>query len=186
MRFNGAFDQLRSKFAGICNGGRAADELRRGTIKSRDAREAAQHVGQVAAENAAISVQFVEHDVAKIFEQAHPFGVVRQDAGVQHVRIGENHVGAFADGFARVAGRVAVIGEYAEGIVKARGEIVKFRELILRQGLGGKKIEGARIRIFENGIEYWQVVAKRLAGGSGSDDHEVFSAARKLGSRGLM
>ncbi len=54
------------------------------------------------------------HDVAKILEQAHPFGVVRQDAGVQHVRICEDHVRAFADSFARVAGRVAVIGEHAE------------------------------------------------------------------------
>ncbi len=92
---------------------------------------------------------------------------------------------AFADGLARVAGRVAVIGEHAEGVIQARGKVVKFGELILRQSLGGKKIEGARVRIFENGVENRQVVAKRLAGSGGSDHHEIFSGAGQLRQRQL-
>ena len=41
----------------------------------------------MAAEDAAIGVELVEDDVTQIFENARPFGVVRQDAGVQHVWI---------------------------------------------------------------------------------------------------
>ena len=39
-----------------------------------------QHVGQMAAVNAAVVVQLVDHDVAQIFKQLRPPGVMRQDA----------------------------------------------------------------------------------------------------------
>ena len=130
----------------------------------------------MAAENAAIGVQFVQHDVAQIFEEAHPFGVVRQNAGVQHVRVGENHVAALANGFARVAGRVAVIGEDAEAVIETRSEIVQFGELVLRQRLGGKEIQRARVGIFKHGVQHGQVVAKRLARSSGRNDNEILAA----------
>jgi hypothetical protein len=55
LRFRQALGQL----AGIGNGGRAGDELRRRAVESRDAVQAAQDVGQVAAEDAAIGVQLV-------------------------------------------------------------------------------------------------------------------------------
>ena len=102
----------------------------------------------MAAENAAVGVQLVEHDVAQVFKEAHPAGVVRQDAGVEHVGVREDHVAALANGFARVAGRVAVVGEDAEAIIEARGEIVQFGKLILRESLGWEQIERARIGDF--------------------------------------
>ena len=108
------FDQLRGEFAGIGDRRGAADELRLRAIEFGDAAQAPQNVGQMAAEDAAVGVQFVQDDVAQIFEEARPFGVVRQDAGVQHVWIREDDVAAFADGFAGVAGRVAIVGEDAE------------------------------------------------------------------------
>ena len=68
----------------------------------------------MAAVDAAIVVQLVDHDVAQVLERLGPLGVVRQDARVQHVGIGEHHVGALADGAARVLRRVAVVGEGAK------------------------------------------------------------------------
>ena len=117
----------------------------------------------MAAEDAAVGVQFVDHDVAQIFKQASPARVMREDAGVQHVRIGKDDVALLANGFARVAGRVAIIGEHAEAIVEALIQIVELGELILRQGFGGKKIERAGVGVGENGVEDGQVVAKSFA-----------------------
>ncbi len=86
------FRQPRRQFARIRDRRRGADELRVRAVETRDAPQPPQHVGQVAAENAAIGVQFVQHHVAQILEQALPARVVRQDARVQHVGIGEHDV----------------------------------------------------------------------------------------------
>jgi len=64
---------------------------------------------------------------------------MRQYSSVQHVRIGEHDVPLFADGFARVARRVAVISEDAEAVVEPGIQIVQLCELILRESLGGNK-----------------------------------------------
>ena len=93
-QFEGLAGQRLGQFARIGDGGRAADELRLGIVELADALQAAQQVRQVAAVDAAIVVQLVDHDVAQVLEIARPLGVVRQDAGVQHVGIGEHHVGA--------------------------------------------------------------------------------------------
>ena len=69
--------------------------------------------------------------------------MVRKDASVQHVRIGEHDMAFFADGFASVAGRVAVISKHAKAILEALIQVVKYGELILRQGFGGEQIKGA-------------------------------------------
>ena len=140
----------------------------------------------MAAEDAAIGVQFVDDDVAQIFEQARPAGVVRKDAGVQHVGIGQHDVGFFADGFAGVAGCVAVVGEDAEAIVEALVQIVEFGELVLRERLGGKEIEGAGVGVFEDRVQDRQVVAEGLAGGGGRDDDDVFSGVGEFGGCGLV
>ncbi len=79
--------------------------MRIASVEICDALQAPQNIAQMTAKNAAIGVQLIDHHVAQIFEQALPLGVVRQDAGVQHVRIGEHDVAFFADGFARVARR---------------------------------------------------------------------------------
>jgi len=68
----------------------------------------------VAAVDSATIVQLIDDEVAQVLEQLGPFGVVRQNAGVQHVGIGEDDVGALADGFARILRRVAVVGEGAQ------------------------------------------------------------------------
>ena len=96
------FRQPRCQLARIRNGRRRADELRIRAVKARDAAQSAQHVGQVAAEHAAIGVQLIQHDVAQILKQPLPARVMRQNSRVQHVRIGQHDVAALANRFARV------------------------------------------------------------------------------------
>src|SRR5579872_1809951 len=107
----------------------------------------------MAAKDAAIRVQFVEHDVTQVLEKPSPFRVVRQNARMQHIRIRKHYVAAFANRLTCVGGRIAVIGEYAELIVESRGEVVQFGKLILCERLRGEKIERARVAIFEYGIQ---------------------------------
>ena len=134
----------------------------------------------MAAVDAAIVVQLVDHDVAQILEALRPAGVMRQDAAVQHVRIGQHDVGALADGLARVLRRVAVVGEGADvGAHRVDGAL-EFVQLILGQRLGGEQIHGARVRIAQQQVQHRQVVAERLAAGGGRDDDRVGAGADQV------
>src|SRR5207245_4839581 len=86
--YNVGFEEGRSQFAGICDGRGAANELRLASVKTRDAAQPAKDIAQMAAENAAVGVQFVENDVPQMLEQPRPTRVVRKNARVQHIRIG--------------------------------------------------------------------------------------------------
>ena len=66
----------------------------------------------MAAEDSAVAMQFVDDDVPEIFEQARPSRMVRQDSGVQHVRIAQHHMALFANGLARIAGSIAIVSKY--------------------------------------------------------------------------
>ena len=180
-----AGERLR-QLARIGDGGRAADELRMGIVELADALQAAQQVRQVAAVDAAIVVQLVDHDVAQVLEVARPFGVVRQDAGVQHVGIGEHHVGALADGAARVLGGVAIVGEGADLAAHFLHSQLKLVELILGQRLGGEQVHGARALVAHQQIEHRQVVAERLAAGGRGDDDHVLAVLNLVEGVGLV
>src|SRR5580700_11071128 len=107
----------------------------------------------MAAENSSVGVKLVDHNVAKVFEQARPAGVLRQDTRVQHVRVGEHYVALFADSPAGVGGRVTVVSKNAEAVIQSLVEAVKFRELILGKSFGRKQIQSASVRILKNRIQ---------------------------------
>ena len=145
------FQQPLGQLLWIGNGGAGADKLGPAAVKSADALEATQHIGHVAAKDAAIGVQLVDDHVAQPAKKLGPAGVIRQDAAVQHVRIGEDQAGIFAQGGAMGGGRVAIvggnlrlvnwwIGRWGSDLGSQRMELSK---LILGQGFGGKKIQGA-------------------------------------------
>ena len=98
----------------IGDGRRAANELRRRSVKFANAFQAPQQIRQMAAVHAAIGVQLIDHDIAQILESLGPLGVVRQNARVQHVGIGQHHVGPLPDRPAGVLRSVAVVGERAD------------------------------------------------------------------------
>ena len=129
------------------------------------------------AQNAAIVVQLIDHHVAQVFKQALPLGVVRQDARVQHVGIGDHQIAAGADGLARVLRRVAVVGEGAHFVAELFGPAIELHELVLRKGLGGEKIKGARFGVLDQLAQDRQVVAQRFARRRRRDHHQVLALA---------
>src|SRR5580658_10687482 len=111
---------------------------------------------------------------------------MRQNACVQHVRIREHHVALFTDGPASIRERVAVISKNSEAVIETLVEIVKLRQLVLRQSFGGEKIQRASVYVFQDRIQDWQVVAKRFSGSRWSDHNHVLTCVDSFGSDGLM
>ena len=89
-------------------------ERRVGAVVLAQSSQPAQHVRDVAAEDAAQRVQLVDDDVAQPHEERGPALVRRQDPHVQHLGVGEHDVGVLAGPRAVVAGGVAVVGDRAQ------------------------------------------------------------------------
>ena len=113
-------DQRFSQLARVGDRRRRADERRIRAVVLADPPQPAQHVGQVAAEDAAIGVELVDDDVAKVLEQLRPARMVRQDPRVDHVGVGKHDVRAAANGAPRILRRIAVVGEDADRLSVAR------------------------------------------------------------------
>ena len=105
------------------------------------AAQAAQQVGDVAAEDAAQHVELVDHDVAQAHEEGGPARVVGQEADVQHLGVGEHHVGVAAHPRACVGRGVAVVGG---GDQPGSVQLDEGAELVLGQGLGGEEQQRRR------------------------------------------
>ncbi|MNS86437.1 hypothetical protein D3C72_1203430 [compost metagenome] len=163
----------------VADGGRAQDELRLHPVERADALEPAQHVGDVAAEHAAIGVHFVDDDVAQVLEELRPLGVMRQDRLVQHVRVGNHDVAMQADRLACIAGGVTIEGKGLHPEVAGAVELQQFGHLVLRQCLGREQVQRLGL-VLHGGADHRQGVAQRLAAGGGGDDGHVLAALAGL------
>ena len=129
-------DQPRGQVGRVGDGGRAHDEHRPRAVEGADALQAAHDVGHVRAEDAGIIVQLVDDHVLQVLEQAGPLGVVRQDARMQHVGIGDHDLRLLADGLAHAGRRVAVVGVQAQPVAQGLVQVEQLGQLVLGQGLG--------------------------------------------------
>ena len=74
-----------------------------------DSPQPPQHVRQMRPEHPSIRVHLVNNHVFQMREKAVPARVVRQDALVEHVRVGQDHVAAVPQLAAQCLRRVAVV-----------------------------------------------------------------------------
>ncbi len=169
----------------VADGGRAQDELRFHAVERADALEPAQHVGDVAAEHAAIGMHFVDDDVAQVLEELRPLGVMRQDGLVQHVRVGHHDVAMQADGLSCIAGRVAIEGEGLYAQIAGAVEFQQLGHLVLGQCLGREQVQRLGL-VLHCRADHRQGVAQRLAAGGGGDDGHVLAALAGLPRFGLV
>ena len=155
-------------------------------IKRAQAQQAAEHVGQMASEHAAVGVQLVDDDVFEIFKQLDPSGMVGENVGVQHVRVGDHDVARLPDGLARGGLGIAVIGIGFDVHPQGLDHVVEAADLIGRERLGGKEVQGARVVVFQDGGYHGQVVAQGLSAGGGGDHHKVAPLLRQAEALRLM
>ena len=122
-----------------------------------------------------VGVQLVDDHEAQGLEELRPLGVVRQDALVQHVGVGDHDIAAGAHRLACIAGRVAVESEGAHAQFTGFVERHQLRHLVLRQGFGGEHIQRLGFGL-QRRLQHRQVVAQRFARGGRCHDDRVFAA----------
>ncbi len=152
---DGFFDQFFGELARVANGCGSQDELRFRAVEVGDAFDAAQDVRHVRAKDTTISVRFVDDDVFQVGEEIGPVGVMRQDAGVEHVGVGEDDARTGTDLGAVGGGRVAVVDGWDERLavwcqaVQGGEEVAEAGELVLGQRLGGEDVERAGVVVLQ-------------------------------------
>ena len=123
--------QSGGQLLGVGDGGRRQDEHRVRSVEPADPLEPPDHVGQMAPEDAAVLVDFVDYHKAQVLEEAHPLRVMRKDAGVKHVGIGDHDVAHGSDRLPRADRRVAIVGVSLDVGPQIRDQTVKLVELVL-------------------------------------------------------
>ncbi len=174
-QFHRPADEGFRQFFWILNGGRTEDEFGVAAVKFTKAQQPAQYIRQVAAEDTPVGMDFVNDDILQVFKQLHPFGVLGQDTGVEHIRVGYHHMAGLTHGTPGGRRGIAVVGEGFHIHLHQLDQFIKLAHLIGRQGLGGEQVQCPGIRIFQNGGQNRNVIAQGFAGCSGGDHHIIFS-----------
>ncbi len=175
-----ALEQLLGELARVGDGGAAGDDRGVAAVEPAQPQQAAQHVGEVRAEQPAVGVQLVDDDVAQVLEEADPAGVVRQDAAVQHVGVGDHDVAVGAHRPAQAGRGVAVVGGGAQALGEVDGDVLEPGELVLGQRLGGEQPQRARVGVVQPGVEDRDCERQRLAAGRRRHHDHVATPERVL------
>ncbi len=160
-----------------------------GSVHGADPLEPPNHLVHMGAEYATIGVYFIKDDKAEIPEQGFPGRVVGQDAPVEHVGVGEQDLWRMASDLLSPVGRgVAVVnfGRQAFPHPQTIDPVDQGLELILFKRLQRKKVEGLRLRVFEDLLKYGKVVNETFPACRGSGHDNAFSFPEVLNGLHLM
>ncbi len=182
----GAPGQGLRQLPGIADGRRAAHEARCRAVVGADAQQAAQDVGDMAAEDAAVGVRLIDDDVANLLEELEPLGVVGQDGRAQHVRIGDDYLACLAHDGPDGGRRVTVVDGRREVHAGQPGQVPELSELVLAERLGGEEVQRPRRGILRDGLQDGQVVAERFARCGGRHDGHILPGSQRLECLRLM
>ena len=143
-----------------------------------------QHVGDVASEHAAQHVEFVDDHVCEVGEEPGPLVVAGEDPGVEHLGVGEHHVGVRPDPPAFRRGAVTVVGGGHHPVEPGGGH---GGELVACECLGGEHQQRGRLRpLGAEGVENGCLVTQRLSGCRAGGDHHGLAGAYAVDRLGLM
>ena len=145
-------------------------------VEFAQAHQPAQDVREVAAEDAPVGVDFIDHNIPEVLKQLYPLGMVRQDAGMQHVRIGYHDMPRLADGFPRSCRCVPVVGVGLDVDPHLLDHVVQLADLVGGKRLGREQVQRPGIRILQDGGQNRQVVAHGFAGSRRRNDRHIFPA----------
>ncbi len=149
-------DALR-KLAGIGDRRRRHQELRLGSVHLGEATQTTQHVADVRTEHASVDMCLVDDDVTQVVQDVGPAIMVRQNADVEHVGVGENDIRPLPDLPATFARCVAVVDRRADVRCVQLGQCAR---LILGQRLCRIEIERPALGLAGDSVEDRKVEAK--------------------------
>ncbi len=173
----------RRQLGRVADGGAGEAERGFGAVVVAQATQPAEHVGDVAAEHATEGVQLVDDDVAQPQQECRPPLVRREDAHVQHLGVGEQHVGVGPDPRALVDRRVAVVGRSHE---VGHEPLAERPELVLREGLGREHEESGVAGAVGDAFDDRDLVAERLPRRGAGRDGDVPACAQRVDRLGLV
>ena len=124
-------DQLGRQLLGIRDRRRAENKPGIRAIKTTHPAQPPDHIGHMGAEHAPIGVHLVDDHIFEIFEKLRPFGVMGQNALVQHVGIGNHDVTVHTHRLAGVPRRVAIEGVSSNTQFASLIELQNLGDLIL-------------------------------------------------------
>gem|GEM_PF-4072264 len=122
------------------------------------AQQAAQHPGHVRPKDAPVGVHFVHHHVAQTLKEGVPGLVVRQDPLVQHVRVGQDHLGVAAGAGAFIARGIAVVKRHRDGGIGH--QLVQAAQLVLGQGFGGEEHNRPGAGLAQASVQHGHLVSQ--------------------------
>ena len=129
-------NQLGGEFSGIADSGGTADEDRIGAVEVGQSTEPAEHIADMAPEDAAQHMYLVHDHITESSQEGRPPPVPGEDPDVQHVRVGEEHIGMTpCPSPGLVVGIAVVDGRHHLG----HPEIVQRAELVPAQCLCGEQ-----------------------------------------------
>ena len=171
------------ELAGVRDRRRGKQKLRLRAVHACQTPQAAEHVADVRAEDAAVHVRLVDDDVAQVVQHVGPQVVPREHADVEHVGIREHEVRPLADLPAPLGRRVAVVDR---GTHAWHGELAERARLVLRKRLRRVEVERAVLRLARERVEDGQVERERLSRCSAGRDDQVLAALRCFPRFGLV
>ncbi len=98
------FDQIeqgQGVFVGVGNGCGGTNELWCSAVESANTMQAAQDIGKMAPEDPPVDMQLVNNDIAQLGQELTPARMMGQNAGVQHIGVGDNDGGRVTNFLAR-------------------------------------------------------------------------------------
>ena len=102
-------------------------------------------------EDPPVGMDFINDHISQVLEEPDPFGMMGEDPGMEHVRIGNHDMAAEPDRGSGISRRVPVIGKGGDRGVQRLDQGIQLMELVLGQGLGRKEIEGTGLGFTEHG-----------------------------------
>ena len=171
---------------GVGHGGGAADKDRVAAVEPADPDQTPKHVRQVGSEDPPVDVELVDDHVLEIREELLPFRVVGEDPGVEHVGVRDDDVSLPPDRLPGVVGGVPVVGVGLDVRLELADQAVDLVHLVLGEGLRGKHIERAGLRLFEDLLEDREVVAEGLAARRRGDQDDALPLPDQLHRPGLV
>jgi len=105
---------------------------------------------------------------------------MRENAGMQHVRVGDHHVALFANGLPRIVWCVAVVSKGFDVCFEFSDEAVNLCHLVISQCLCGEEVYSSGLRLFKDLLEYRDVVTQGLSAGCRGDEDNVPALMNKL------
>ena len=155
-------------------------------VKVAQAQQPAQNVCQVAAEYAAVGMNFIDHDVLQVFKQLDPFGVMRQNTAVQHIGIRDDNVPRLAHRLAGRSRRIPVVGIGFDIDADFLDHVVKLADLIGGKRFCRKNVERPGVLVLQDRGKHRKIVAHGFPGGGRRHDRNVFPPVRGLEAADLM